>query len=418
MTISLQSAVSTPVSRPLPGMVGVMREAAAHGYVPGDARWVNLGQGQPETGPLDGAASTLSALTLEASDYSYGPLEGLSELREQIAAYYNALYRRGSPSQYSAENVMICSGGRVAIARALLSLGAARLGHLTPDYAAYGEMLNCLPQLSRVVVPTSARDGFAVPVAQVAQLVPSLDVFLFSNPHNPTGRALDEGRLDRLVSAARDHERLLLVDEFYSQYIWDERESPSSRMGRSVASVVKDVDRDPVLLFDGLTKNFRRPGWRVAWAVGPKETIRRVSAVAAFLDGGAPLPMQRAALTLFASGERVKEFEVIRSTFHQKRNALLESLRALDFDMSSPSEGTFYLWAGLSRLPKHLRDGRSFFRYALQQQLIVVPGEVFDLRKETAPSREDCNKFLRISFGPSLATVLEGVQRIKAVLES
>ena len=50
---------------------------------------------------------------------------------------------------------------------------------------------------------------------------------------------------------------------------------------------VEDVDRDPVVLFDGLTKNWRYPGWRCTWVVGPRAVIEAVASTGSFLDGGA-----------------------------------------------------------------------------------------------------------------------------------
>ena len=40
---------------PRTGVIYVTTEAMRAGYHPGDERWCNLGQGQPETGPLPGA---------------------------------------------------------------------------------------------------------------------------------------------------------------------------------------------------------------------------------------------------------------------------------------------------------------------------------------------------------------------------
>lgn len=51
-----------------------------------------------------------------------------------------------------------------------------------------------------------------------------------------------------------------------------------------------DVNEDPVVLIDGLTKNFRLPGWRVCWVVGPKNLISALSQSGSFLDGGASHP--------------------------------------------------------------------------------------------------------------------------------
>jgi hypothetical protein len=48
------------------------------------------------------------------------------------------------------------------------------------------------------------------------------------------------------------------LDEFYSHYVWN---GPAPI---SAAAYVEDVDSAPVLVIDGLTKNYRYPGWRPA----------------------------------------------------------------------------------------------------------------------------------------------------------
>ena len=66
----------------------------------------------------------------------------------------------------------------------------------------------------------------------------------------------------------------------------------------SAAGYVEDVDADPVVVVDGLTKNWRYPGFRLSWTVAPKSVIERVSSAGSFLDGGAPHAPQLAALPL------------------------------------------------------------------------------------------------------------------------
>lgn len=70
-----------------------------------------------------------------------------------------------------------------------------------------------------------------------------------------------------------------------------------------------DVNEDPVVLIDGLTKNFRLPGWRVCWVIGPKNLISALSQSGSFLDGGANHPLQVAALPLLDPG-RVQQEKV------------------------------------------------------------------------------------------------------------
>src|SRR5579864_8995654 len=100
--------------RPVPrtGVIYVTSEAQKSGFSPSDPAWCNLGQGQPETGPLPGAPERVKHVDIAVDDQEYAPVAGIGELRDAVASLYNALYRRGMPSQYSAENVCIAGGGR------------------------------------------------------------------------------------------------------------------------------------------------------------------------------------------------------------------------------------------------------------------------------------------------------------------
>jgi len=139
MVASLSASDERPVFRPVPrtGVIFVMTEAARRGFHYGNSGWANLGQGAPETGDLPGAPARVTSMALPEEVHEYAPVGGLWELRESVAALYNHRFRRGMPSQYSADNVAICSGGRLALTRIAASLGNVHLGHFLPDYTAY-----------------------------------------------------------------------------------------------------------------------------------------------------------------------------------------------------------------------------------------------------------------------------------------
>src|SRR5262245_40974700 len=91
--------------RPVPrtGVIYATTEAVKRGFRSSDTEWCNLGQGQPETGELPGAPPRVAGVSVNVADLEYAPVAGIWELREAIAGLYNSLYRRGMPSQYSAE---------------------------------------------------------------------------------------------------------------------------------------------------------------------------------------------------------------------------------------------------------------------------------------------------------------------------
>ena len=96
---------------PRTGVIFVVTEAARRGYSPLDPAWSNLGQGMPETGPFPGGPPRVASVAIDPADLEYAPVAGILELREAVAALYNLRYRRGLPSQYTAQNVAIAGGG-------------------------------------------------------------------------------------------------------------------------------------------------------------------------------------------------------------------------------------------------------------------------------------------------------------------
>lgn len=126
-----------------------------------------------------------------------------------------------------------------------------------------------------------------------------LGLIVASNPRNPTGQLIEGDELKQLVKISRERRTTLVMDgtvscdyciegdednwiicclseEFYSAYIYSHDESENGRTV-SIAEYVEskymirrmtwrtielntlllDVDEDPVIIIDGLTKNFR-----------------------------------------------------------------------------------------------------------------------------------------------------------------
>jgi aspartate/methionine/tyrosine aminotransferase len=361
-------------------VVYVTKEAMARGYRTGDPAWANLGQGQPETGSLPGAPPRITTLSIDPADHYYAPVAGVQELREAVAGLYNRLYRKGMGSQYTAENVAISGGGRAALTRAVASLDQVNLGHFLPDYTAYEELLDIFRLVTAIPILLRREQGYSFGVEDLRREVlgRGLSVLLFSNPCNPMGKLISGGELADWVGVGRELDCTLLIDEFYSHYIWRPDLVADGGMV-SAARYVENVDRDPVVLFDGLTKNWRYPGWRVTWTIGPRQVIDAMASAGSFLDGGGSRPLQRAAIDLLGEEATRQESAAIAAEFSKKRTRLLTGLRDLGFVVDLPPEGTFYVWASAEHLPRSISDGMSFFRAALARKVITVPGEFFDV---------------------------------------
>ena len=405
-------------SVPRTGVIFVTSEATKLGFSSASPDWCNLGQGQPETGELPGAPPRIHTISIDPDDQEYAPVAGLWELREAVANLYNALYRKGHASQYSAENVCISGGGRAALTRAAASLSQINLGHFLPDYTAYEELLDIFKAFTAIPILLEGDRGYAFSHEDLRREINGrgLSAILLSNPCNPTGKLVEGEELERWVGVARDLDCTLLFDEFYSHYIY--RSKPGTLPVESAARYVKDVDRDPVVIFDGFTKNWRYPGWRVTWALGPKRVVEALTSAGSFLDGGGSKPLQRAAVPLLAEDHVVKETWAIQHAFREKRDRMLSRLERIGVRFDRVPDGTFYVWGNVKNLPPPLADGMGLFRAALEKKVIVVPGEFFDVNpgKRRSGRVSRFKDHVRFSFGPAMPVLERATERLEALV--
>lgn len=227
----------------------------------------------------------------------------------------------GKTSQYTYENVCIVPGGRAGMARVaavivrfsclsdckgrlnesgrrvlwlpdprmyVMEHSRGRMGVLNLADTTYSEVLSVFKRLVPIPSALNAKNKYKLDVEQLKRDIEqmSMNVIVASNrelspaqaarghPHwltsaarNPTGQCIAGKDLEDLVHLARQKTTVIL-DEFYSWYMYpdDEKDLGKSLSG---ARYVEDVDEDPVILINGLTKGFRLPGWRVCW-VSPK----------------------------------------------------------------------------------------------------------------------------------------------------
>jgi len=185
----------------------------------------------------------------------------------------------------------------------------------------------------------------------------------------------------------------------------------------SSASYVEDVDDDPLIIVNGLTKIFRLPGWRICWVIGPKELISAISRSGSYLDGGASHVLQEAAVPLLEPSLVRAEMKALQQHFVKKRDFVVARLNEIGLQVTPP-DATFYIWVNLSHLPEAINTGLHFFEACLEEKVIVVPGLFFDLNPKNRRdlTHSPCHHFIRFSFGPDMEELERGLNGIHRLL--
>lgn len=410
---------ATPGFRRVPrtGVIYVMHRAGLHGFRYDHPEWANLGQGSPETGDLPGAPPRIDTVAVQAPTREYGPVPGQIELRQKVADFYNTIFRQGKASQYTWENVSIAGGGRLALTRLAAALADINMGHFLPDYTAYEELLSTFRSFIPIPILLSPEYGYGISADKLRNeiLGRGLTAVLASNPCNPTGHIVQDYGLRAWVNVARETQCTLILDEFYSHFVYTHVSNPHNIV--SAAQYIEDVENDPVIIVDGLTKNWRYPGLRISWTLGPKAVIDTLASAGSFLDGGANHPFQEQALHLLDPEHALQETQALQRVFKAKRDYTLERLYDMGIIPDAVPDGTFYVWANLSQLPAPINDGMTFFEEGLKEQVITVPGIFFDVNPgQRRRNNARYSQYARISFGPEMSALERGLDALKRVV--
>jgi len=253
--------------------------------------------------------------------------------------------------------------------------------------------------------------------------------FLLSNPSNPTGQSIEGEDLKEYVRIARENQIAIIMDEFYSHYYYDGEGVAPQDGGKdddtnwpktvSSAEYIEDVNKDPIMIVNGLTKNWRCPGFRCCWIVAPAPVIEMLGSAGSYLDGGANGPIQQLALPLMDLDFIRRDAWALQRFFKKKRDFLLTELHRLGIEVKFKPIATFYIWADLSNLPPPLNDCFCFLQECVKHKVICVPGAFFDINPRGVRNimNSSCIANVRFSYGPPMHNLVEGVKQMETMID-
>ena len=244
-----------------------------------------------------------------------------------------------------------------------------------PNYPLYGAVLGKLAAEPNPYF-LSEENGWQPDVEDIeARINSRTKAILLINPNNPTGAIYSRETLERVVELARRHNLLILADEIYDKLIIDE-----DCEHISIATLAPDL---PVITFNGLSKAYLVPGWRIGWAVatGPAEALGDyLEAVYKLLRArlSAPHPFMHAiAPALQGPQDHLKE---VRAKLRRRRDLTVAwAKRTPRVSMVAP-RGAFYAFPKLD-IPEE--DMQFVTALLKEKHVLCVHGEGFGQRQGT-----------------------------------
>jgi len=299
---------------------------------------IDLGQGLPDfPTPANICAAGIAAI--EQGKTRYTPASGIAELRDAIAARYQAAYG----IEYEREETIVTCGGKQALYAAFQALvqEGDEVIIPTPFWVSFPEQVR-IAGGRPVFVDAREEDDFVVQAQDIAAAVTSrTKAIVLNTPSNPCGAVIPPQVLEDIARVALEHDLVIVFDETYDQFLYDGAvHSAPLSLGPEAKKVT--------LMIGSCSKTWAMTGWRIGWAAGPRELIKAMARLQSHLTSNATSISQWAALEAL-TGEQSAVTEML-AAFAQRRELVLARLRSMPGVSCAPPMGAFYAFPNVSEL--------------------------------------------------------------------
>lgn len=349
---------------------------------------INLGLGEPDL-PTPDVVQREAARVVTEEQNGYTTHAGLPALRALIANDYPQM-------SLTPERVVVTAGSQEALYLALMSLVDAGDEVLLPDpgfvaYPVIVRMAGGVPVFYKL--PASKDFSFDEEDFR-RKLSPRTKVVVVISPSNPTGRVLSRDELAQMADALKETNARVVSDEIYREIHYTP-ERPAS---------FSEFYPERSIVVSGLSKSMSMTGWRLGWMCGEEPVVKTALVLHGYVTTCANAVAQKSALKAWTD-EAARAREVIRQTFQERRDFLLQQINSqLGLRVVAP-DGAFYAMLDVSA---HGTSAEVADRL-LAARVITVPGGAFGAESEG---------FLRVSFCADKDALAEGVRRMAEALKS
>lgn len=360
---------------------------------------VNLGQGFPDgEGPAWMRRTAAASITdsAEGPTNQYAPGLGLPQLREAVAEHQQKHYDLKLDPQHQ---VMATTGATEGIAATILAFAAydSEVLSFEPWYDSYGALVALAGAKLRTVA-LQAPEFRPDVEALIQQISGRTSMILLNTPHNPTGTVFTPEELERIVTAAREHDVVIMCDEVYEHLVFGQaRHTPILKVPGAQATAVA---------VGSAGKSFSLTGWKVGWVTGSAELINRVRGVKQFLSFSSG-PAYQWAVAQGLTDDR-GFFAENQSWLKANRDVLAEGLEAAGLVPYVPQAGYFVL-ADISGVTDQSAEQ---FCVTLAQEVGVAAIPVSALTNGDAGSAE-LDRLLRFAFCKDRNTLEKALERLR-----
>lgn len=325
----------------------------------------------------------------------YSQNAGLLPLRQTISNYYN----KKENLLYNPDNeIIVTVGAMEGLFLTLLSIinPGDEVIIPAPYYVNYVQMVY-LCHGKPVIIDNPDAEELSFNVEDIANAVTDkTKAIIINTPANPSAKLIPWEKLQGIADIAIKNNLAVISDEVYKCLIYDDIQF------KSIVTI--DGMRERTVLINSLSKEFCMTGWRIGYALAPKEIVETMTKLQENVCACAPLPSQYAAIEALSGKDYSSEMKDI---FRRRRDVLVQGISQIKGLSCNTPEATFYLMVNISKTG--MTSEEFAIKFLQNARVATVPGIAYG---------KSCDKYIRFAFTLVEDKIREGIARINNFMET
>jgi len=316
---------------------------------------------------------------------------GITELREAVCDY-----TRGTLGfRPAVEQVLIMpANGIIDFVMRCVADPGDEVIYPDPGFSTYIAVTN-YTGIKKVGVPLKEKEAFRMNPEEIKKRITDRTrLIIINSPQNPTGAVLDREEIGQIASIAEENDIYLLSDEIYSRVIYDKvHHSPG----------VFDKCLKRTIILNGFAKNYAMPGWRLGFAIGPKEVIRKMGLLFQTIYSCTPPFIQHAGIAALNSNQHMVDKRIAQ--YRELRDLIVKKLNEIPGVSCLTPDGACYVFPNITATGM---TSARFADFALGHAgVMLLPGTCFGGHGEG---------YVRLCYTRKPEVIEEACEKIKKAL--
>ena len=338
---------------------------------------------------------------IKSGKTKYTSVDGVAELKDAIVNKF----KKENNLIFNSDEVIVSAGCKQSIFNLLQVIIDNDDEVLIPEpyWVSYADMV-VYAGGKPILIESSYENNFDLNFDLIEKNInDKTKLFMLNSPNNPSGKYFNSTILKKLAELLRKYDKIYISsDDIYEHIFWHQEKF------QNILNVAPDL-KDRTIIFNGVSKAYSMTGWRIGYAAGNKEIIKKMKTLQSQSTSCASSVSQYAAIS--ALTQKCEELPKMNAEYKERHDYVVKELNNIPGVTCRETDGTFYVFPSFAEYieeSQKINNDDELAMYLLNEgKVAVVPGSAFGM-----------SGHLRLSIALDLKTLEIAMNRIKTTLNN